>query len=73
VLRRNKIHSSAAGEPQPIREVYSDFRLVDGCQVPFKTVQSLPDQGDIIIQVKEIKFNLAVPDTTFRAPAAARR
>jgi len=73
VLRRNKIHSSAAGEPQPIREVYSDFRLVDGCRLPFKTVQSLPDQGDIIIQVKEIKFDVAVPDATFRAPAAARR
>ncbi|HJQ27542.1 MAG TPA: serine hydrolase [Blastocatellia bacterium] len=72
ILKRDKIHSSNAGEPQTIRETYSDFRLVDGCRLPFKLIQHTPDVGDTIIQVKEIKFDAALPDATFRAPAARR-
>ncbi len=53
----------------PVRSDFSDYRNVDGVMVAFKSVTSNLAMGDIVIRVHELKFNLAVPDTTFRAQA----
>jgi hypothetical protein len=50
-------------------ETYSDYRLVDGVMLPFKTVQQTPGFGEIVIQVKEAKFDAPLPDALFRAQA----
>jgi CubicO group peptidase (beta-lactamase class C family) len=51
---------------------YADFRSVDGEVVPFTRVIS-DSLGDKTVKVKEVKFGIPVPDTTFaKLPRLAR-
>lgn len=50
-------------------ETYSDYRLVDGVLIPFKTIQKSPALGEVVVSIKEIKFDVALPDAAFRAQA----
>ena len=50
----------------PYSETYSDYRLVDGVMIPFKTINSSVSNGDIVTTVKEIKHNVQIPDSIFR-------
>jgi CubicO group peptidase (beta-lactamase class C family) len=68
LLKRDLLIASNTGEPaQPATETYSDYRTVDGVLVPFKTVSYTDDTGNTITLVKEVKFNLELPDSVFRA------
>jgi hypothetical protein len=35
--------------------------------IPFKTIQQSPGFGEVIIQLKEISFDAALPDGAFRS------
>jgi len=48
-------------------ESYGDYRTIDGTETPFKIERSVPGIGNIIVSVKDIKFNVAVPESVFRA------
>jgi CubicO group peptidase (beta-lactamase class C family) len=50
----------------PFTETYSDYRLVDGVMIPFKTVNSTVGSGDIVTIIKDIKHNVEIPDKVFR-------
>lgn len=49
----------------PFSETYSDYRLIDGVMIPFKTVNSSVTNGDIVTTVREIKHNVEIPDKIF--------
>jgi hypothetical protein len=51
----------------PTTEIYSDYRLVDGVMIPFKTIQQSLGLGEAVIQLKEARFDIALPDALFRA------
>lgn len=71
-LRRDSVVvSETAGIELPVKQIYSDYRNVDGVMVPFKTVASNVANGDIVVRVTEIKFDVDIPDTVFHKPAIA--
>jgi CubicO group peptidase (beta-lactamase class C family) len=69
-LKRDRTVGVGAGQGAiRIGETYSDYRNVDGVMIPFKSVSQHPTMGRIVSTVKEVKFNVDVPATTFRASA----
>jgi hypothetical protein len=69
LLKRDSlIHSDTTGIDIPQTETFSDYRMVDGIMVPFKTVSSNIANGDIVLRLKDIKFDVEIPDSAFRKP-----
>jgi hypothetical protein len=69
VLRRDSvIPSETSGIELPQTEAFSDFRSVDGVMIPFKTVSNNIANGDIVLKIVDIKFDVEVPDTLFHKP-----
>ncbi len=73
VLRRDSvIASDTSGVELPQTESFSDYRIIEGTMIPFKVVSSNIANGDIVTRVKEVKFEVEVPDSLFHKPAAPR-
>ncbi|MCW3095037.1 MAG: hypothetical protein JWL77_655 [Chthonomonadaceae bacterium] len=53
----------------PASEAYSDYRTVDGVKIPFRRVASNPISGETISTVTRVRFDVNLPDRTFRSPA----
>jgi CubicO group peptidase (beta-lactamase class C family) len=69
VLRRDSvIPNETAGIELPQTEQFSDFRNVDGVMVPFKLVSNNIANGDIVLRIIDLKFDVDVPETVFRKP-----
>jgi hypothetical protein len=51
----------------PVTEKYSDYRDVDGVKVAFSRVSSSPAMGDTVLKLREVSFDVAVPEEAFRA------
>jgi CubicO group peptidase (beta-lactamase class C family) len=72
VLRRDSvIANETSGIELPQTETFSDYRNVDGVMVPFRMVSSNIANGDIVLKIVDVKFDVEIPDTVFRKPAAA--
>ncbi len=70
LLRRDTVVSSeTSGVEIPQTESYSDYRLVDGVMIAFKTLANNIANGDIVVRVKDVKFDVDIPDSVFRKPA----
>jgi CubicO group peptidase (beta-lactamase class C family) len=67
VLRRDTTKSSAGGEAAPVKARFSDYRSVEGVLVPFLISYDVPDTGEAIERVREVKFDAAIPAEVFRA------
>jgi CubicO group peptidase (beta-lactamase class C family) len=66
LLRRDTlVTSETSGITLPVKETFSDYRMVEGQMIPFKTVTSVPTIGDIVTTVKDIKFDVDIPDAVF--------
>ncbi|HVE59631.1 MAG TPA: serine hydrolase [Pyrinomonadaceae bacterium] len=67
VLRRDSMQPQGFGDNTiPKREVFSDYRPVDGVMMPFKIVSNDPDGGSITTTVKSIQFNVPAADALFK-------
>jgi CubicO group peptidase (beta-lactamase class C family) len=72
VLRRDSVVvSETLGIELPQTEAFSDFRNVDGVMVPFKLVANNIANGDIVLRIVDMKFDVEIPETAFRKPIAA--
>ena len=72
VLRRDSlVANETAGIELPQTEQFSDYRNVDGVMVPFKMVSNNIANGDIVLRILDLKFDVDIPDTVFRKPAMA--
>ena len=70
ILKREMTAAIGGGDSGVLMtEIYSDYRPVDGVMIPFKTIQRSAGFGEVVIQLKDIKFDVPLPDTTFRAQA----
>jgi len=70
LVKRDRTVNVGAGQGTvQIGETYSDYRSVDGVMIPFGSVTQHPSMGRIVSKVKEVRFNVDVPATTFRAAA----
>ena len=67
--RESVIHSDTTGVDIPQTEMFSDYRNVDGVMVAFKSTSSNIANGDVVVRVKEVKFDVELPDTAFSKPA----
>ncbi len=67
VLKRETLRPTLGGDgPAPVAETYSDYRHVDGWMVPFTTTSKIPGLGNVITRVKDLKFDVDLPDAEFR-------
>ena len=69
VLKRDIVISSeTAGIELPQTEMFSDYRSVDGVMIPFKMVSNNIANGDVVLRIKEVKFDQPIPDAVFKKP-----
>jgi CubicO group peptidase (beta-lactamase class C family) len=69
LLRRDTVIASETSPIElPQTEKYSDYRTVEGVMVAFKILANNLAYGDIVTRVKEIKFDVDVPDSIFHKP-----
>lgn len=69
VLRRDSlVVSETTGLELPQTQSFSDYRNVDGVMIPFKMVSNNIANGDIVVRVNDIKFDVDIPDTVFHKP-----
>ena len=74
LLRRDSVVvSDTAGFELPQTQLFSDYRSVDGVMVPFKTVANSLVQGDVVMRITDVKWNVDLPDSVFKKPAADKR
>ena len=70
LLKRETIDSrSTSMAEQPATAAYSDYRMVDGRMIPFRIAHNTETLGDVVIRVKEVKFDVNLPDSVFRSQA----
>ena len=70
MLRRDSIVvSETSGLELPVKQAFADYRKVDGVMVPFKTVSNNIANGDIVMRVLDVKFDVEIPDSAFRKPS----
>ena len=71
LLRRDSVVvSEAAGIELPQTQSFSDYRNIDGVMVPFKSVSNNLAQGEIVMRLTDMKWDVDIPDSTFKKPAA---
>ena len=69
VLKRDLvIPSETAGIELPQTDMLSDYRPVDGVMVPFKIVSNNIANGDVVVRIKELKFDQPIPESVFKKP-----
>lgn len=71
IRRRGVVTSSTSEQTLPYTITYSDYRAVDGVQIPFKLVNSTPSMGETITTVRTVKHNVQIADKVF-APQALK-
>jgi CubicO group peptidase (beta-lactamase class C family) len=70
VLRRDSVVvSDTAGLELPQTQRFSDYRSVEGVMVPFKTVSNSLVQGDVVMRITDVKWDIDIPDSAFKKPA----
>jgi hypothetical protein len=70
VLRRDSlIVNETVGIELPQTQTFSDYRNVDGVMVAFKSTSSNVANGDVLVRVLDVKFDVDIPDTVFQKPA----
>ena len=50
----------------PVTEKFSDYRSIDGVMIPFTRVSNNIAMGDIVVKLREMKFDVSVPEEIFR-------
>jgi hypothetical protein len=71
LLKRETIDSlSTSMVEQPATATYSDYRMVDGRMIPFRIAHNTETLGDVVVRVKDVKFDVSLPDSVFRSQAS---
>jgi CubicO group peptidase (beta-lactamase class C family) len=71
LLRRDSVVvSETSGIELPQTQTFSDYRSVDGVMVPFKMVSTNIANGDIVLRITDVKWDVDIPDSVFKKPAA---
>lgn len=71
LLRQDSIATSDTVS-MPVTEAFSDYRSVDGVMIPFQRVQNSVGMGDTVMKIREVVFDVPVPEETFRRKSAAK-
>jgi CubicO group peptidase (beta-lactamase class C family) len=69
LLKRDSVVASeTSGIELPVTQTFSDYHQVEGVLVPYTVVSNNIANGDIVMRVKDIKWNVAFPDSVFKKP-----
>ena len=68
VKRDSIVVSDTTGVELPVTQSFSDYRMVDGVMVPFKMTSNNIANGDIVLRVADLKWDVAIPDAVFKKP-----
>jgi hypothetical protein len=69
VLRTDRVISNENTSLEiPQTELMSDYRLTEGIMVPFRIVSNNIANGDIITVIKDVKFDVEIPESVFKKP-----
>lgn len=60
------IVSSTTSQKTPNAQVFSDYKMVDGMMLAFRSVTESPGMGTIVTYVKEVKNNVTIADSVFK-------
>jgi outer membrane lipoprotein-sorting protein len=52
--------------PNGVAESYGDYRIVERTLKPFRIEMIVPGLGRVVYSVKDLNFNVAIPQTVFR-------
>ena len=70
VLKRDSlIVSDTLSLELPLTQTFSDYRNVNGVLIPFQTTANTLTNGDVVLRVVDVKFDVDIPDTVFHKPA----
>lgn len=69
LLRVDTIVVSPQGKI-PTESYLSDYRVVDGVKVPFKTRQVVPNTAEVELLMTSVRNNVPIPDAAFALPKA---
>jgi len=73
ILRRDSVVvSETSGIELPQTQSFSDYRNVDGVMTPFKMTANSLANGEVVMRVTDIKFDVEIPDAVFHKPAAGK-
>lgn len=64
MIKRTSINNSEV----EVEVYYDDYRNIDGILLPFKIEQRFNSQQGMLVNIKEIKFNIEVDDKIFDKP-----
>ncbi len=59
------VTSSTSSQTVPFTVTFADYREIDGINLPYRTVNNNPGNGDIVSITKSVKHNVAVDDKVF--------
>ena len=68
IKRESIVSSETSGVELPVTQTFSDYRLVDGVMVPFTQISNNIANGNIVMKVKDVKFDVTIPDSVFKRP-----
>jgi hypothetical protein len=73
ILRRDSVLvSETLGIELPQTESFSDYRKVDGVMTPFKMTSNSLTNGEVVMRVTDVKYDVEIPESVFHKPAAAK-
>ena len=67
LLTRRDVTRQTSQGPALAEFYFSDWRVVDGVKIPFKTTELLPN-AKYVFTMEEVKHNVALDETLFRPP-----
>ena len=71
LLRRDSvIVSETAGIELPQTQLFSDYRNVDGVMISFKSVSNNIAQGETVVRITDVKWDVDIPDSVFKKPVS---
>jgi CubicO group peptidase (beta-lactamase class C family) len=66
LVRRDTIEwSETTNTGFPEMTLFKDFRVVGGLVIPFETISSTTANGDVVTKVRDVTFDVAIPDAVF--------
>ncbi|HQZ97839.1 MAG TPA: serine hydrolase [Pyrinomonadaceae bacterium] len=66
LLKRDGVEASSTSSQQiPYSITFSDYRVVDGIKLPFRTVTNSISNGDIVTVLTSVKHNVTIDDKIF--------
>jgi CubicO group peptidase (beta-lactamase class C family) len=72
LLLRQDTFETSGPVTLPVTERFSDYRSVDGVMIPFTRVSNTVTMGDVVVKLKEVKFDANVPVDAFRRKLAEK-